>query len=222
MGRFNGFVSKIRPWTPFTALHTVCGVVDKKGKTVLDVGCGKGEPMHFINRRKQFYTMALDIWGPCLTECKTQSTHDECLLGSVSVLPFKDKSIDIVICLEVLEHLEKEDSKRLLEELERVARRQVILSTPVGDCEQDEVLLGNGNSYQVHKCGWSPDELRLRGYRVRGSTIRCLAGKAGTINCQPRVLLPLGYLLWIVTSPLVYLLPQLAGDMVCSKHVTVR
>jgi len=48
--------------------------------------------------------------------------------ASIYDLPYPDKSFDLVVCCEVLEHLEK--PRQGLAELARVARRNVILSTP--------------------------------------------------------------------------------------------
>ena len=40
---------KIRPYIPFCVLNIVCGQIDRNAQTILDIGCGKGEPMSFIN-----------------------------------------------------------------------------------------------------------------------------------------------------------------------------
>ena len=50
------------------------------------------------------------------------------VLGSVYTLPFADRSFDVVTCLEVLEHLN--DPRAAAEELQRVARKAVVLSVP--------------------------------------------------------------------------------------------
>ena len=48
---FEILVRKLRPYIPFSALNTVWRKLDKSSRTILDVGCGKGEPMAFINRQ---------------------------------------------------------------------------------------------------------------------------------------------------------------------------
>jgi len=218
-GRLDALARKARPWVPFTALNTVLRMVDKRSESILDVGCGKGEPMKFINRHRKFHTMGVDIFEPYIEACKEQQIHDEYLLCNIQDLPFADKSFDIVLCMEVLEHLEKDDGEKLLKDMERIARRQVILTTPVGFSEQDEFLLSENNPFQVHKSGWQPTELKSLDYKIRGSTISCLAGKAGTIACPNKVTRPLGYLLWLLTSPVAYFFPKTAGDMVCVKRI---
>jgi hypothetical protein len=41
----------VHPWIPFTSLNAVWRHIDPGSETILDVGCGKGEPFRFINRR---------------------------------------------------------------------------------------------------------------------------------------------------------------------------
>jgi SAM-dependent methyltransferase len=43
-------------------------------------------------------------------------------------LPFRDHSIDVAICSQVLHHFENDDAEQVLRELNRVARRAVIVS----------------------------------------------------------------------------------------------
>jgi SAM-dependent methyltransferase len=47
-------------------------------------------------------------------------------------LPFADGSFDVVLALDVLEHIEPDDRRRTLDELVRTARRRVIVACPTG------------------------------------------------------------------------------------------
>ena len=138
---------------------------DRNGKSVLDVGCGKGWIMKSINRDRRLFTTGVDIFDPYLRECKEQHIYDEYVLSDVRRLPFQDKSFDMVLCLEVLEHLEKQEAMEFLHQLERIGRRQIIISTPSGTCEQEAF---DGDSYQEHKSTWTAAELGSLGYKVRG------------------------------------------------------
>lgn len=53
--------------------------------------------------------------------------------GSVTALPFRSRSFEVVICSDVLEHLVSEDRSLAVRELIRVAQRGVILGFPSGD-----------------------------------------------------------------------------------------
>lgn len=57
-------------------------------------------------------------------------------------LPFADKSFDLVISVDTLEHINPRDRKAFLQELFRVAKKEVILAFPTGTkaAQQDEEL----------------------------------------------------------------------------------
>ena len=183
--KVNMLAEEARPWMPFTALNTAYRTIDKETKTMLDVGCGPGRPMRFINRRRQFYAVGADLFEQYLKECKRQGTHNEYVLCDVRKLPFKNKSFDTVLCMEVLEHLDKEEGERLLLAMEGLARRQVILSTPVGKYEQKPY---DGNPHQQHKYIWRPAEMKGLGYKVRALGIRSIGGREGLIARLPQVI----------------------------------
>ncbi len=52
--------------------------------------------------------------------------------GSAAALPFRDRSFDVVVCCDVLEHIPPEQRDGVLSELIRTARREVILAVPCG------------------------------------------------------------------------------------------
>ena len=210
---------KTRPYVPFTALNTVWRSLDKRAGNILDIGCGKGEPMKFINRHKRFYTVGVDVFEPYINECKRQGTHNEYVLCDIQKLPFPRKSFDIVLCMEVLEHLQREAGQKLLEAMEEIARKQVIISTPVGTYKQHTY---DDNPHQEHKTIWRPAELKKLGYKVRGHGLRNIGGREGLISSLPRIIQPLGYIVWVLVGPLVHFSPRLAGDMVCIKSLGVN
>lgn len=79
---------------------------------------------------------------------------------------FADGSFNVVLLLDVVEHLEKPAALRLIGEAERIARHTVIVFTPDGFVPQD----GWGawgmaeNPAQQHRCGFTFDELTAMGY----------------------------------------------------------
>ncbi len=96
--------------------------------TVLEVGCGEGRlaqhlvtrgarPARFVACDLELSAVAGDL-DPVI----------ELRQASIYELPFESGSFDLVVCCEVLEHLN--DPGRGLAEVARVARRGVVVSTP--------------------------------------------------------------------------------------------
>ena len=206
---------KIRPYLIFTSLSIVWMSLDKKANTVLDVGCGKSAPMKFINRNRSFYAVGIDIFKPYLKKSKTHRIHDDYILCDATKLPIKNKSIDIVLCTEVLEHLERTLGRELLSEIASVAQKQVVVTSPLGDYEQSAY---DGNPYQEHKWIWTPNELEALGYRVIGVGLRNIGGD-NRVFSRFNILKVLGDLIWLIAGPFTHFLPQSAGDMVCIKKL---
>ena len=76
-----------------------------------------------------------------------------------------DQSVDSVFALDVIEHLEKDDGLELLREARRVARRQVMIFTPLGYMPQDYDEADKsdrwgmqGGYWQTHRSGWEPED----------------------------------------------------------------
>ncbi len=121
------------PYLYGTAINTVSRVLDRGGKSILDVGGGQGEPMAVLNKKHSFQlTVNADALLSQLEESREKGTHDQYILCDAQSLPFQRKSFDIVLCLETIEHMEKEEGFKLLSSLEEIAQKQIILSAPVG------------------------------------------------------------------------------------------
>ena len=219
LNKVDSLAIKARPWIPFTTLNSVWRMMGKDTKTVLDIGCGKGEPMKFINRQKLFYTVGVDVFKPYLQDDKKAGTHNEYVQCNVQRLPFKEKSFDTVICMEVLEHFEKEEGEKLLQIMEEHARKEVILSTPIGKYNQKAY---DGNASQEHRYTWKPSQLKDKGYEVKVLGLRNMGGDDGIIARLPNIIKPFGILLWVLAGPLVYFLPNWAGEVVCRKRLAPR
>jgi len=90
--------------------------------TYLDVGCGRGETL--IEARKR----GLIAWGTELVDALI-ATDDNIIYGELEGLPFDDHTFDYVTCYDVLEHLIPGHEQVALDQLGRVCRKQLIIST---------------------------------------------------------------------------------------------
>ena len=130
--------------------------------TVLDLGCGYHSP---IQRCNISFSVGVELFEPYLQETKRKGIHDQYIKADIIKLEYKPKSFDAVIALEVLEHLTKHEGIELLGRMEQWARKKVIITTPNGYFLQD---IYHDNPLQEHRSGWSADELRKLGFKVRG------------------------------------------------------
>lgn len=96
---------------------------------ILEVGCGEGHLAELILEwRPRSRIIGVDL-STCLFSTAPSFEADlEFAVQSIYELGFPDRSFDLVIGAEVLEHLE--EPRRALRELQRVARRYVLLSVP--------------------------------------------------------------------------------------------
>jgi len=74
-----------------------------------------------------------------------------------------ERSVDTIFLLDVIEHLEKAQGEELLAWMEKTARHQVVVFTPLGFLKQEhsngkDAWGMNGGKWQEHKSGWTPED----------------------------------------------------------------
>lgn len=122
-------------------------------KTVLDAGCGEGIISQYILSQFNFNMYGIDMSRDMLSK---SSKILPVACASVHKLPFNDKTFDLVICLEVIEHIEMPE-KGLLE-IARVGE-YAIISVPndilmrIGNISRGKYLRSFGN-FPDHKNHW--------------------------------------------------------------------
>lgn len=75
----------------------------KKDTKILDVGCGTGGTIVYLKRAGFRNVIGVDNSPEALKYCKKRKLHNV-KLTSVNHLPFKEKTFDGIICLDVLYH----------------------------------------------------------------------------------------------------------------------
>lgn len=177
-------------------------------RTVLDLGCGRDSPI-----RGMFYSVGVDLSKPHLLEAKREKFHDGYILMDIRRLGFKAKSFDCVTALDVVEHLEKVDGFQVLEEMEKIAKKKIVIQTPNGFMPQrDECPL------QVHRSGWVISDFKKRGYVGRGMAgLRFLRGEKACLKFKPRII-------WAIisglTQKIVYHFPNFAYQLFSVKTLS--
>lgn len=88
-------------------------------QTVLEVGVGEG-----------VVARELKATGVAVTTLDIATDLHPDIVGSVTAIPTQDRSYDLVLAAEILEHIAFKDVPQALRELARVARRHVVISIP--------------------------------------------------------------------------------------------
>jgi SAM-dependent methyltransferase len=150
----------------------VAEVVALSPRTFLDAGCGEG----FVARRiistlPEIALTGCDVSGGALEIAASANPEARFVTGSVVDLPFADRSFDVVVCFEVLEHLPGDLPRRALSELARVTRQSVVLSVP----HEPLFCLANaarGKNLDVRPRGSDPDHKQFWSRSAFGALVR--------------------------------------------------
>ena len=91
--------------------------------SILEVGAGP----HGLGCCLPYPFVGVDTWYP-----DPPLPQNKAIKASGTDLPFRDRSFDYVLCIEVLEHLPPELRPRIVSEMCRVSRKMVIITHPYG------------------------------------------------------------------------------------------
>lgn len=132
--------------------------------SVLDVGCG---PCSLIAKIKPWaYSVGVEGDSSRAAAADDNHTHSEIIVGDVNKLPelFGKDSFDLVVAMDLIEHLPKADGKELIKNMERIARKRLLITTPNGFLPQ----FNQQYSLEEHVSGWTNREMEDLGFTVRG------------------------------------------------------
>lgn len=191
--------------------------------SVLDLGCGPDSPIRYCDVE---YSLGVDAFKPYIRESKKKKTHNDYLLADITKAKFKPRSFDAVLLIDVLEHLEKEQGKKLLQKAEKWAKKKLVISAPNDFLPQASI---DDNPFQAHRSGWAVEEMEKLGYKAHGMAgWKVLRGgstlKEGyqegdifaTIRFRPKIF-------WLVISTLTqavtYYFPKLAFSVFYVKNL---
>jgi SAM-dependent methyltransferase len=106
----------------------LAGQVAPAPRRILDAGCGEGFAMRAIFGHAYAEVVGLDGSPRAARLAGRLNPGRGFAAGDLYALPFPDRSFDLVVCLEVLEHLEEPQAG--LRELIRVSAGWLLLSVP--------------------------------------------------------------------------------------------
>lgn len=189
---------------------------------VLDLGCGSGSPIKYC---KVIKSIGVDGFRPSIKTSKEKKIHSDYILSDIKYLNFRPASVDVVMLIEVLEHLPQKDGELLLDKAETWAKKKVIISSPNGFFSQHSM---NENQYFKHISGWEVEKMTQRGYNAHGlaglkslrkgneSEEEADGGLLSTIRFRPK-------LFWLLISELIqiviYYFPKAAFEVFYVKRL---
>jgi len=100
-------------------------------KTILDVGCGTGRLVHFLNENG-FQAYGCDSAKAALISAKKLNRKQTIKKTLASKLPYKNHSFDLVTAISVIEHLTEKEAQKIFSEVNRVLKSEglIFLVTP--------------------------------------------------------------------------------------------
>lgn len=122
------------------------------GRRALDLGCGTGYGTAMLVEADAAHVTAVDIAEQAVEATRRRAAGATVTRADIHKLPFDDASFDLVVCLEVIEHVDGQEAA--LDEIRRVMAPEsvVLISSP------NRGVYPPGNPHHVHEL--SSAELR--------------------------------------------------------------
>lgn len=185
----------------------------KDCKTVLDIGCGELSPLSYL---KIDQMTGVEKHVPSLKNAKKNQTHHVYISEDITNISrkFKKNQFDACVALDVIEHLPKKEGYRLIKDMEKIARKKIVLFTPNGFLNQPS----NNNQYQEHLSGWTAQEMKDLGFQVTGVYgLKSLRGAKHELKYKPKIF-------WGLVSELTNIVytskhPAKAAAILCIKNL---
>lgn len=138
---------------------------EKKPSKVLDVGIGMGfygvlvrqmcdwiktKENGYLKRNWKTELIGIEVFPNYIQDLQ-RWTYDKIIISDITKIDISSLgNFDIVLIMDVLEHLNYEDGKRVIKELKKISKL-IIISTPCGYVKQIGIC---GNEHEIHKTGW--------------------------------------------------------------------
>ena len=193
-------------------------------KTILDVGCGTGELIQMLGKGKKWEVTGVDVYGPSIKQAAKTKAYKKLLKTDITKLPklVTSKKYDVIFSSQVVEHLPKKKALALIKQMEKMAKKRVVISTTVGfmhflPLQEVHEHEHDDNPYQKHKSSWSPKEFKKLGYISRGQGLFLIYREGYLTHRLPRITHPLLYAVSLLFAPIVYFFPSIATYQINHK-----
>jgi hypothetical protein len=171
------------PFSHSSQITTIVEYIEKVNpRSILDVGIGMGQ-YGFLSRMNLENINLFNINGNQAMQKNKKEwhvridgiegypiyitpVHDYCynkiMIGdALTLLPtLHDKSYELILAIDILEHFHKEDGVNFLSELKRISSNAILISTPKEFIHQNI----EANPFENHRSVWSKNDLTHYGF----------------------------------------------------------
>ncbi len=141
---YGGFKYMPKFWQPVIPTFKSYWKLNSDSK-VLDVGCAKGFMMHdLMESVKGINVSGIDISNYAINNC-IESVRDKVQVANAKELPFDDKSFDVVISINTIHNLNRDECFEALREIERVSKSNSFITVDAyrNDEEKEKMYAWN-------------------------------------------------------------------------------
>lgn len=222
--RISGIFLKIKYFLPWSYPAEIKRLIPV-GASILDIGCGDGHLMGWINFKGEYRVTGVDINSEDLKIAKNRLTEKKeavyqeiFALDLNKTLPFR-KKFDVVLCSQVVEHLKKNDALTLIRKIEKLAKKRIIVATINGFFQFNHRLAGK---HDVHLSGWFPGDFISQGYKVQGSGLKFIYKPGAFKDKSPKWLHVFLFLISYISTPLLRNFRQPALLLISYKDINEK
>lgn len=184
------------PTSHWQQLNEIVGtIISVNPKSMLDIGVGFGkygmlsrEYLELWDGRNKY-----DDWNRIIDGIEAfkqyknklyEFIYNNVYYGNVlDILPNINKQYDLILLIDVLEHFDKSDGKKLLE-LCMKKSANILIATPHNPSKQEDVF---DNEYEEHKSKWTKDDFNINDTLIipNRKSLICLIGKDSNNKSMP-------------------------------------
>lgn len=148
-------------------IDAILGACRSAGR-VLDVGAGLEAPYQFGLQRRVRELVLLDGHAEYLAANQTVGPNVRRIVGHLpEALAERSLTFDVVLCIDVIEHLDDAAAEKLVSEMKRVGDK-VCVFTPDGESPQDhDAYMMGADDLQTHRSVWSVEKLQRLGFEAQ-------------------------------------------------------
>ena len=129
-------------------------VAHKNIKSIVDLGVGSGTYYNLLKHvRPDIHFTGIEIWLPNIIRFELEKKYDKIIIGDIRNVELPDA--DCVIAGDVLEHLEKKDTIKMFDKLDK-KYNNVIISMPLNMPGEEAFM---GNPHERHLSLWTFEEI---------------------------------------------------------------